>query len=354
VLVNIAPVVAMSECGLVVYDSGRKILLDPKKESASDLMFFSHAHSDHMMKTRKKDITYAEQVLTSTETFHLARTRGVDLSFAKCKDFREGYQLIDTCHVLGSRGLLIEDKIYYTGDISTRRRGFMGGANVPKVDVLIVESTFGSSRYVFPPVEDVIHLANKIIAEMFDRGLSVILFGYPLGKAQLLTQLFQHWSPLFICDSVAKINAIYRNFGIRLKEGTVFSSAKEESSLLKSAPWLMIAPMGSARSAQIRGIKERCRAISIGFSGWAIDKKYKFMMGLDYALPLSDHCDYEELVRLVLSSRARKIYTFHGFSVEFARSLRDIGLDAEPVTRLQKSRPVKMSPTIRGTLDSYL
>ncbi len=344
----------MSECGLVIYDRGRKILLDPKKESASDLMFFSHAHSDHMMKTKKKNITSDEQVLTSLETFYLARTRGIDFSLAKCKDSCNGYQLIDTCHVLGSRGLLIEDKIYYTGDISTRKRGFMGGANVPKVDILIVESTFGSPRYVFPPVEAVIHIANKIIGEMFDRGLSVILFGYPLGKAQLLTQLFQHWSPLFISDSVAKINTIYRDFGISLKEGTVLASASDESLLLKSAPWLMIAPMGSARSAYVRRIKERCRAISIGFSGWAIDKNYKFMMGLDYALPLSDHCDYEELVRLVMLSEASKVYTFHGFSTEFALSLRDLGLDAEPVARLQKSRPFDLSPATGGNLDSYL
>lgn len=344
----------ISESGLMVHNSGRKILLDPRKESTSDVMFFSHAHSDHLMKLKKKNIAYAQHVLASKETSHLARTRGVDLSLAKCKDSCDGYELIDTCHVLGSKGLLIENQIYYTGDITTRRRGFMGGAHIPKVDVLIVESTFGSPRYVFPPVDDVIHLANKIIGEMFDRGVSVILLGYPLGKAQMLTFLFQHWAPLFVYDSVAKINAVYREFGVSLREGIVFSTTKQDPLLLKSAPWLMIAPLASARSGYIRAIKERCQAVSIGFSGWAIDNSYKYMMGLDYALPLSDHCDYEELVRLVLLSEARKIYTFHGFSAEFASSLRDLGLDAEPVSRLHKSRPVNVPAKRNSTLDLYL
>jgi putative mRNA 3-end processing factor len=334
--------------------SGRKILLDPRRESTSDVMFFSHAHSDHLMTSKKKKIGHAEQVLASKATSHLARQRGVDLSLANYKDCCDGYRLIDTCHVLGSRGLLIDDQIYYTGDISTRKRGFMGGAQVPKADVLIVESTFGSPRYVFPPIDDVIHIANKIIGEMFDRGVSVLLLGYPLGKAQLLTQLFQHWAPLFIYDSVAKINTIYREFGVGLKEGITYSTAKQGSLLAKSTPWLMVAPLSSARSGFIRAIKERYRAVSIGFSGWAIDKSYKFMMGLDYALPLSDHCDYEELVQLVLMSRARKIYTFHGFSTEFARSLKGLGLDAEPVARAHKPQPSKASTQKSCTLDVYL
>ena len=101
----------------------------------------------------------------------LAQVRGNDLSPANCKDCYNGYNLIDTCHVLGSRGLLIDDQIYYTADISTRQRGFMGSAQIPRAEILIVESTFGLPKYVFPPVYDVMHMTNKIIGEMFDRGV---------------------------------------------------------------------------------------------------------------------------------------------------------------------------------------
>ena len=176
----------------------------------------------------------------------LAQVRGNDLSPANCKDCYNGYNLIDTCHVLGSRGLLIDDQIYYTADISTRQRGFMGSAQIPRAEILIVESTFGLPKYVFPPVYDVMHMTNKIIGEMFDRGVSVILMGYPLGKLKLLTQLFQHWAPLFIHDSVEKINDVYRNFGVRLKRHNSFQ-CKTESIVRKAAPWLMILPLGGCQ-----------------------------------------------------------------------------------------------------------
>jgi putative mRNA 3-end processing factor len=343
----------VSESGIVVSNKGQRVLLDPRRESKADVMFFSHAHSDHLMTTGKKNIAYACEVLASEATTRLASVRGNALSLANCKDCFNGFDLIDTCHVLGSRGLLIDDQIYYTADISTRQRGFMGSARIPRADILIVESTFGLPRYVFPPVYEVVHIANKIIGDMFDRGVSVILMGYPLGKAQLLTQLFQHWAPLYIHDSVEKINDVYRHFGVRLKEGTVIFNAKQNFLLEKSAPWLMILPLGAARLGYVKTIKERYKAVSIGFSGWAMDKAYRFMMGLDYALPLSDHCDYNELVRLVLASRAHKVYTFHGFSAEFAFSLRGMGIDAEPLRRRHKSQQPNNPTQKNSSLDYY-
>jgi putative mRNA 3-end processing factor len=352
-LSNLSSIVEVSESGIVVSNKGQKVLLDPRRESKADVMFFSHAHSDHLMTTGKKNIAYAREVLASEATTRLARVRGNALSQASCKDCFDGYNLIDTCHVLGSRGLLIDDQIYYTADISTRQRGFMGSARIPRADILIVESTFGVPRYVFPPVYDVVHTTNKIIGEMFDRGVSVILMGYPLGKAQLLIQLFQHWAPLYVHDSVEKINDVYRHFGIRLKEGTVISNVKQNFLLKKSAPWLMILPLGAARSGYVNTIKERYRAVTIGFSGWAMDKAYRFMMGLDYALPLSDHCDYKELVRLVLASGARKVYTIHGFSAEFALSLRGMGIDAEPLRRRHKLQKSDKQIQKNSSLDYY-
>lgn len=55
------------------------------------------------------------------------------------------------------------------------------------------------------------------------------------------------------------------------------------------------------------------------------------MMGLDYVMPVSDHCDYNELVAAVKQCNPEKVYTFHGFASEFAKSLKDMGFDAEPI-----------------------
>src|SRR3546814_7290709 len=49
----------------------------------------------------------------------------------------------------------------------------------------------------------------------------------------------------------------------------------------------------------LKYIKRKYGALSIGFSGWAVKPHYKDSLGLDYCLPLSDHCDYNDLITVV-------------------------------------------------------
>lgn len=55
------------------------------------------------------------------------------------------------------------------------------------------------------------------------------------------------------------------------------------------------------------------------------------MMGIDYALPMSDHCDYNELIQVVHKCNPKKIFTIHGFAHEFARILNNMGYNASPI-----------------------
>lgn len=263
----------------------------------------------------------------------------------------DGFELLDTGHILGSKGLLINDSLYYTGDISTRERAFMKSARVPEVRNLIIESTFGRPHYIFPDLSDVIHQTNKIISEMYDRGIPVLLMGYPLGKGQLLTTLFSHWEPFYIHDTVYKMNNTYKKLGVMLKDAIVFSEAEKQGLLSKSKPWVMITPLTQSRSNFVRHMKQKYDAVCIGFSGWAVDSLYKKMMGLDYAIAMSDHCDYGELLGFVKASRAEKIYTFHGFSQDFANSLKDLGFDARPVDSINITKREKQEN--RMSLDAY-
>jgi len=320
------------------------IALDPSHQVDCDFTFVSHAHVDHLHKRGKKKIN--TQVLASIETALIAQTRGYDLACAAHE--HEGFQLVDTGHILGSRGLLIGDDVYYTGDISMRERAFMKPAKMPRASTLIIESTFGRPEYVFPPLSEVTHSTNKIISEMYDLGIPVILMGYTLGKAQLLTKLFSHWD-LIIYDAVAKINSIYSELGVKLSGGITHKQAEREGLLSKSRPWVMVAPLMSGRNAFVKEMKEKYGAVTIGFTGWAIGSRYRYMMGLDYVMPLSDHCDYKELVAAVKQCRPDKVYTFHGFAKEFADSLCEFGFDAEPVRNGQGRKEVEKTLS----LDSF-
>jgi len=318
--------VTLGQSGIMVQQKNTLIALDPSHSVDCDFTFVSHAHVDHLHRRGKKKTK--TQVLASKETALIALARGYDIINAA--DEQDGFQLVDSGHILGSRGLLIGEDVYYTGDISVRERAFLKAAKVPHARTLIIESTFGRPEYVFPQLSEITHRTNKIISEMYSLGIPVILMGYTLGKAQLLTDLFGHWDPI-MHDSVAKINSVYSELGVELAVGITYKQAEEQGLLSRSRPWVMVAPLMSERNAFVREMKDRYGAVTIGFSGWAIGNRYRYMMGLDYVMPLSDHCDYNELVKAVKQCNPDNVFTFHGFAGEFADSLQELGFDAKPV-----------------------
>ncbi|HET6730968.1 MAG TPA: MBL fold metallo-hydrolase RNA specificity domain-containing protein [Nitrososphaeraceae archaeon] len=343
---------------LGVHFDGKSISLDPKRDSDYDFMFVSHAHTDHLFIRRKKAFKSSKKILASHATSIIANFRGHDLE--KPIQTPEEYHLVDTGHILGSRGFLIPDELFYTGDISMRNRAFLSGARLPQARHLIIESTFARPEYVFPSLDQCIHQTNEIISEMYDRGIPIILMGYPLGKAQLLTELFKHWDPMIVHESVHKMNSVYKELGVPLKECLTFLQAKERGMFQHGVPWVMISPFMSGGAEFVKEMKSCCKAVTVGFTGWAIGERFRQVMGLDYAIPLSDHCDYLELLEVVKHCKPEKVYTIHGFADDFASKLRAMGYDAQAISPKKKHisensgrRNESLGSTTQTILDPY-
>jgi len=311
----------MTKNGILCANDKIRVNLDPKKSDPLGVNFVSHAHIDHL--PSKSGGT----ILSSIETRDIAELRGFTLE--NNVQSLEDFSLIDSGHILGAKGLHFDD-IFYTGDICTRDRGFLLGAKIPKCKTLITECTFGLSEFVFPSIDEIKKKVNELISGLYGKGIPVILMGYQLGKAQTITQLFGHWGPLYLHDSVKEMNLLHQKFGISLPDGMGHSEA-EKNGLLEKKPWLMVAPMMSSKNKFIQEMKSKYGAVTIGFSGWAQSTKFSFGRRTDYSIPMSDHCDFNELVDMVIQSGAEKVYTIHGFVNEFAEHLRKIGINSQPL-----------------------
>ena len=313
--------------GIMVEQDGVKYALDPKASVKSDYTFVSHAHMDHVDTPHPMS-----KVLASNETVLLARARGVEIE-TNLQAPPEGVSLLDSGHILGARALYIEDELLYTGDAAGRERAFMSRCKTKKAKVLITETTFGDPRYIFPPLDQTVKMVNEMIAHTFDKGRPIVLMGYPLGKSQILSSLFSSWNPLFLHESVDQMNEIYRRSGIPLKPALKRISKSLDG--LPQGPWVMIAPMMGSRNRIAVRLKKEFGAVLAAFSGWAVERGYGGSMGADYSFALSDHCDFAELLRLVEDVDPEVVYTTHGFTAEFARTLRAEGFDAKPLDGYQ-------------------
>ncbi|MYB47110.1 MAG: exonuclease [Cenarchaeum sp. SB0661_bin_35] len=309
----------MTSRGVLCTSGDATILFDPKTAS-SGINFVSHAHIDHLPSSS------GGTILASRYTAELASHRGRDLGC--CTEDMQDCTLYDTGHIFGSRGVLFGDT-FYTGDICTRDRGFLQGARIPKCKTLITECTFGLPEFVFPSVRQVCLQVDEIISSMYSRGVPVVLMGYELGKAQTLSHLFAHWEPLYYHDSIKAINEMHRRWNVPLKPALGHTEA-ERQGLLNKKPWVMIAPKMSAKSPFVLKMK-KYGAVTISFSGWAKSGRFPYSNGADYSIQLSDHCDFNELIKMVEVSGAENIYTIHGFVSEFSDYLKKCGFNAMPL-----------------------
>jgi len=316
--------------GILVEYGDRRLLLDPTRAAGSDLVFISHAHYDHLL------LKGGQKVLASKETVALANARGIGITNPVTEI--DGLKMLNSGHILGSRSLLIDDEIYYTGDFSLRSRAFLKGGETPRCRVLIIESTYGKEQFTFPSTDEVIHKTHKLISEHFSNGRPVILMGYPLGKAQILTNIFSAWKPFYQHGAIEKINSTINSLGFELLGGSYLTYQEAQTrGLLDKKPWVLITPMYSGRSTFISSLKKKYGAITIAFSGWAAEPGFKYAMNVDYAIPLSDHCDFTELKEVVKRCSPEVVYTFHGFAAEFAEHLRREGFDARPLSSMQET-----------------
>jgi hypothetical protein len=55
---------------------------------------------------------------------------------------------------------------------------------------------------------------------------------------------------------------------------------------------------------------------------------------------------------VVRASKAKKIYTFHGFAAEFASMLRKMGFDAQALAAMNQN--ILPKQTVSNTLDIYI
>jgi len=281
----------------------------------------THAHSDHIAPHRR--------VIATPETARLFRHRlgeaeTEELPYGERRDYgRYALTLYPAGHCLGSAQVLVEadgERLLYTGDFKLRENVVAASARIIACDTLVMEATFGEPRYRFPPQEEVVARLYQAVDQALAQGRVPVVLAYALGKGQeALELLLRRGYRVMLHGAVWNIAQIYRELGVRFS-GQFF---RYERGALDGH--VLIAPPSCRRMPMIANIPHR---YVIMLTGWALHRSAPYIYrGVDLLLPLSDHADFDELLRVATESGARRILTTHG-EASFARHLRALGFDA--------------------------
>jgi len=302
-----------------VYLPEQDLWLDPW--DAKPFAFISHAHSDH--------IAPHEEIILSERTSRLLQHRMPGHRTEHVLPFGEkgtvdglDLMLLPAGHIFGSAQCFLfagDETLLYTGDFKLRPGKSAERAQWRHADTLIMETTFGLPRYRFPPTEQVIDQIVAFCRETIEAAQVPVLLGYSLGKAQeILCSLDGAGLTPMLHGSVYRMTRIYEQFGQSFCKYVRYNANEVAGKVL-------ICPPSTNRSQMLEKIPHRRVAM---ISGWAVDPNAIYRYGVDAAFPLSDHADYDDLIRYVGLVRPRRVFTLHGFAAEFASDLRMRGVEA--------------------------
>jgi Cft2 family RNA processing exonuclease len=304
-----------------IYLPGADLFLDARKKQPFG--YISHAHGDHIARHSK--------ILCTPETARLLslRLKKPEITtlpfFRKTKINGTTIKFLPAGHILGSSQIYYETEegsLLYTGDFRVKSSRTAESLTYQSCDVLIMETTFGSPRYRFPPRKEVEEELLTLIRQKLSRGTTPVIFVYPLGKAQEALHLLCHASlPVAVDNSILRYVTIYEKLGIKFGNYERFNRNDYRDKIL-------LLPVMARKNKYVEYIVDK---YTIFLSGWGMDNNASKRFGVDTVLPYSDHADYDELLTFVDRVHPSRVYCTHGIN-DFAAILMEKGYWSKPLT----------------------
>ncbi|MBI4345688.1 MAG: ligase-associated DNA damage response exonuclease [Elusimicrobia bacterium] len=237
-------------------------------------------------------------------------------------------------HILGSAQVRIEagrEVWVVSGDYKREPDPTCEPFEVVACDVFVTEATFGTPSFSWRKGADLGREIHDWWEANAARGLNSVLLAYSLGKAQRVLGVLAPLArrPVFCHDAAAALNECYRAHGVRLAPWRRLGELGPDERLHGE---LVLAPQGFLESERASLLGEFKTAFA---SGWT----QRWTRGCDRGFLMSDHADFDDLVRTVRETGARRVYVQHRGHGALVRHLRELGLQAFPDTALAARDP---------------
>ncbi|MCE5316148.1 MAG: ligase-associated DNA damage response exonuclease [Parachlamydia sp.] len=297
------------------------------------IALITHAHGDHARWGHQKYVIQEQAV-------DILRYRQPD-AYIESTPYRQTIKMGDVWvsfhpagHILGSAQIRIEYRgqvAVVSGDYKREADPTCAPFEPVECHLFVTESTFALPIYRWAD-------PRKVADEIFSwwqtnaaESCPSLLFCYSLGKAQrilaMLKQLMDQ--EIYVHGSMETINACYRSQGIALPKTAVVTQQDRTRDYSKA---LILAPLSAFRSVWMNRFKGVRTAFA---SGWMAIRGTKRRQGIDRGFILSDHADWEGLLRTIRETKASRVWVTHGDAEIFSRYLKEnVGIEAESIVSL--------------------
>jgi putative mRNA 3-end processing factor len=271
----------------------------------------THAHSDHARPGHRKALASAPTIALMA-----ARMGQGAPGETQALGWGESLRVNDVTlwlqpagHVMGSAQVCLEyrgSRAVISGDYKRARDASCEDFVPVPCDVFVTEATFALPVFRHPdPAAEIARLLASVA--LFAERTHVVGC-YSLGKTQRLIVLLREagWDrPIFMHGALAPMCAVYASHGIPLgdlRPATVAAKAELVGQIVLAPPSAIV-----DRWARRLAEPVVCQA-----SGWMRVRQRAKQGGVELPLVISDHADWDELLRTIDDVGAPEIWVTHG------------------------------------------
>jgi putative mRNA 3-end processing factor len=244
-------------------------------------------------------------------------------------------------HIIGSSQIRVEyqgEVWVISGDYKIENDGISEVFEPIKCHHFVTESTFGLPVFKWRHDQEVFNEINTWWAYNQQKKTNTVITCYSLGKAQRIIQgldfnlgkVFAHAAiynmQQVICDYVKPLKRVER------------MEANTDKSNLKSS--LILVPPGASGSSWMKKLEPYVLGVA---SGWMSLRGTRRRYAADRGFVLSDHADFNGLLRAIDATQAENIYVTHGYSHVLAQYLSNKGLHAQVVKTAYEGENIDVS-----------
>lgn len=303
--------------------------IDPT--GAVERAVITHGHSDHARAGHR-------HVLATRETIAIMRHRmGEDcagsfqeLPYGEALSLGDvGVKLVPAGHVLGSAQVVLDrggSRAVVSGDYKRRPDATCAPFEPQSCDVFITEATFGLPVFRHPPdtgeIDRLLHSVSLFPERCHLVGV------YSLGKCQRVLTLLRrqgYEEPVYLHGAVAGMCALYESLGVPL--GPLLPVAGTARDDLKGR--IVLAPPSAASDVWARRLPDPLVAMA---SGWMRVRQRARQGGVELPLVISDHADWDELLRTIQQVAPGEVWVTHGAEEALVRQAGLMGFRARALS----------------------
>jgi len=292
----------------------------------------THGHSDHARPGHA-------QVLATAATLAIMRTR-LGAERAGTVQQALGYHepltigemrvtLVPAGHVLGAAQVVLEYqgcRAVVSGDYKRQPDPTAAPFEPVLCDLFVTEATFGLPVFRHPDAKSEIRRLLDSVALFPER--THVVGAYALGKCQRIIATLRQCgydAPVYLHGAHQSVCDTYRELGVEL--GDIRPATVAAKAALKGA--VVLAPPSAIADRWARRLEDPVVCMA---SGWMRIRQRAKAGGIELPLIISDHADWDDLLRTIRETQAPEIWVTHGAEEALIHAARKMQIRARALS----------------------